>query len=220
MITATTSATQSTQSATSAASQASVLTSDFETFLLMLTTQAQNQDPLEPLDSSEYASQLAQFSMVEQQVQANDLLGELVLALGGTNLNALSNWVGQDVRAPSAFAFSDSPVSLYAQPDSAADEAALVIRDASGTEVDRVSVPVTGTQFQWAGVDGSGAPLPAGTYSAYIESYSQGDILSTQMAATYDRVVEVQISDGETLLTLSGGGIVSAEDVVAVRAGS
>ncbi len=220
MITATTSATQSTQSATSAASQASVLTSDFETFLLMLTTQAQNQDPLEPLDSSEYASQLAQFSMVEQQVQANDLLGELVLALGGTNLNALSNWVGQDVRAQSAFAFSDSPVSLYAQPDSAADEAALVIRDASGTEVDRVSVPVTGTQFQWAGVDSSGAPLPAGTYSAYVESYSQGDILSTQMAATYDHVVEVQVSDGETLLTLSGGGIVSAEDVVAVRAGS
>ena len=49
-------------------SSTSALTSDFETFLKMLTTQARYQDPLEPLDSQEYASQLAQFSMVEQQV--------------------------------------------------------------------------------------------------------------------------------------------------------
>ena len=52
----------------------SALSADFETFIKMLTTQAKYQDPLEPLDSSEYAAQLAQFSMVEQQVLSNDLL--------------------------------------------------------------------------------------------------------------------------------------------------
>ena len=44
----------------------SAVTSDFETFLNMLTAQAKDQDPLEPIDSTEYAAQLAQFSMVEQ----------------------------------------------------------------------------------------------------------------------------------------------------------
>ena len=47
---------------------AAVLSSDFETFLKMLTTQMQNQDPLNPVDSTDYATQLATFSSVEQQV--------------------------------------------------------------------------------------------------------------------------------------------------------
>ena len=46
----------------------SALSSDFETFLRMLTTQLQNQDPLNPVDSADFAVQLATFSSVEQQV--------------------------------------------------------------------------------------------------------------------------------------------------------
>ena len=48
-----------------------VLSSDFETFLKMLTVQLENQDPLNPVDSADYAVQLATFSGVEQQVQTN-----------------------------------------------------------------------------------------------------------------------------------------------------
>ena len=56
------------------ASKGSVLSSDFETFLKMLTTQLENQDPLNPIDSTDYAVQLATFAGVEQQVLTNDLL--------------------------------------------------------------------------------------------------------------------------------------------------
>ncbi|MEP0702358.1 MAG: flagellar hook capping FlgD N-terminal domain-containing protein, partial [Lentilitoribacter sp.] len=63
-----TQAAQVTSQVTSAQTETSnALASDFETFLKMLTAQARYQDPLEPIDSSEYAAQLAQFSMVEQQ---------------------------------------------------------------------------------------------------------------------------------------------------------
>lgn len=72
----------------------SVLSSDFETFIKMLTTQAKYQDPLEPIDSSEYAAQLAQFSMVEQQVQSNELLAHLTEQLGGSNMAGMANWIG------------------------------------------------------------------------------------------------------------------------------
>ncbi|MFV2001871.1 MAG: flagellar hook capping FlgD N-terminal domain-containing protein, partial [Paracoccaceae bacterium] len=51
--------------------------SDFETFLKLLTTQLKNQDPLKPVDSSDFAVQLATFSSVEQQVKTNDLLTSL-----------------------------------------------------------------------------------------------------------------------------------------------
>ena len=58
------------------------ITSDFTTFLKMLTTQMQNQDPLNPIDSTDYAAQLATFSGVEQQVRTNSLLADLGTQFG------------------------------------------------------------------------------------------------------------------------------------------
>ena len=75
-----------------------VLSSDFETFLKMLTAQARFQDPLEPIDSSEYAAQLAQFSMVEQQVLSNDLLAQLGAQLGNGAIGQMASWIGMEAR--------------------------------------------------------------------------------------------------------------------------
>ncbi|WP_171209116.1 MULTISPECIES: flagellar hook capping FlgD N-terminal domain-containing protein [unclassified Ruegeria] len=196
----------------------SALTSDFETFLLMLTTQARNQDPLEPLDSSEYASQLAQFSMAEQQVQTNDLLSELALALGSVNLEELGNWVGVDVRSTAAFQFTDEPITLTAAADPNADQAKLVIRDASGEVVDTAAIAPDQNEFQWAGVDSSGAPFPTGSYSATLESYENGEIISTSPVASYSRVVEAQVEGGSVVLTLDSGATIAADSISGVRA--
>lgn len=75
----------------------SVLSSDFETFLKMLTVQAKYQDPLEPIDSSEYSAQLAQFSSVEQQVLTNDLLTALTGQLGGSGMAQFASWIGMEI---------------------------------------------------------------------------------------------------------------------------
>ncbi|NOC47229.1 MULTISPECIES: flagellar hook capping FlgD N-terminal domain-containing protein [unclassified Ruegeria] len=202
------------------ASQKSAITSDFETFLLMLTAQAKNQDPLEPMDSTEYASQLAQFSMVEQQVQTNDLLSNLANALGGTKLNELASWVGMDVRSTSAFHFAGQPVTLFAQADPDADATKLVIRDSDGTVIDNVTVPTTTEEFVWAGVDSSGNPLASGNYTATLESYKGDKLLSEKPVAAYNRVVEAQVGDDAVLLTLQGGQVVPATQVTAVRTGA
>ncbi|WP_298853593.1 flagellar hook capping FlgD N-terminal domain-containing protein [uncultured Ruegeria sp.] len=202
------------------ASQSSALTSDFETFLLMLTAQAQNQDPLEPMDSTEYASQLAQFSMVEQQVQTNDLLSALANTLGGINLNELASWVGMDVRSTLAFHFDGQPVTMFAQADPDADSTKLVVRDSDGTVIDSVSVPTTSIEFVWAGLDSSGNPLTSGNYSAALESYKNDELLSEQSVAAYNRVVEAQVGDDAILLTLQGGQVIPATQITAVRTGA
>ncbi|NVO57667.1 flagellar biosynthesis protein FlgD [Rhodobacteraceae bacterium B1Z28] len=220
MITATSSAQNTAQAQAAGTSQASAVTSDFETFLLMMTAQAQNQDPLEPMDSSQYASQLAQFSMVEQQVQTNDLLSALATAMGSINLDELASWVGMDVRSASAFHFDGQPVTVFAQPDLAADATTLVIRDGEGAEIDRITVPVTDTEFVWAGTDADGNPLAAGNYSATLESYKDGELLSEELASAYNRVVEAQVGDDAILLTLEGGQVVSAGQVTAIRTGT
>lgn len=201
-------------------SSTSALTSDFETFLLMLTTQAENQDPLEPIDSSEYAAQLAQFSMVEQQVQTNDLLTQLTTALGGTDLNQLASWVGMDVQTSAAFQFDSEPVTISASADPSADSAIMVIRNANGEVVDRISVSVGAREFTWAGVDDAGNPMPAGAYSASLESYAGEELLSDTPASTYSTVVEAQIDSGAIVLTLDSGVEILTDDVNGVRAGA
>ena len=81
------------------AAQGREVTSDFEMFLRMMTTQMTNQDPLDPVDSADYAVQLATFSSVEQQVLTNDLLRLVSGQLGMSSMAQLAGWVGQDARA-------------------------------------------------------------------------------------------------------------------------
>src|SRR6188474_2682957 len=59
-------------------SDAGTLASNFTTFLTLLTTQLKNQNPLEPLDTNQFTSQLVQFAGVEQQLKVNDQLSALV----------------------------------------------------------------------------------------------------------------------------------------------
>src|SRR3982750_424601 len=56
----------------------STLAGNFQTFLQMLTTQLQNQNPLDPLDTNQFTQQLVQFASVEQQLKTNDQLSTLV----------------------------------------------------------------------------------------------------------------------------------------------
>ncbi|MEM9422603.1 MAG: flagellar hook capping FlgD N-terminal domain-containing protein [Pseudomonadota bacterium] len=56
---------------------------EFTQFLELLTAQVENQDPLEPLDSTAFVEQLATFSALEQQVLTNNYLGEILTAVRG-----------------------------------------------------------------------------------------------------------------------------------------
>ncbi|MFC3118682.1 flagellar hook capping FlgD N-terminal domain-containing protein [Jhaorihella thermophila] len=109
-----------------------------------MTAQARYQDPLKPIDSTEYAAQLAQFSMVEQQVQTNEKLASLVAQLGSANMAMLSGWIGQEVRSHGAALFDGSPITLAYSPAKGADQVALVVSDGEGREVQRLPLPLSG----------------------------------------------------------------------------
>lgn len=195
----------------------SALSSDFETFLQMLTAQARYQDPLEPIDSTEYAAQLAQFSMVEQQVQTNDVLGALYDQLSTDNMTGLAGWVGMEVRAVMPAQLDGDPVTISPNPASVSDEVFLVVSDADGEEVQRVSLPVSAEPYQWQGMDDDGDPLPSGVYNFEIESYVDGELILAEPAEVYARIAEAQIQDGGTILILDGGLAIPTSAVTALR---
>src|SRR5258707_15764903 len=82
--TTTPSSTGSTDSTTSTGLDGSTIAGNFKTFLPLLTTQLKNQDPLSPLDTNQFTSQLVSFSQVEQAINANSKLANLV-SLQSTN---------------------------------------------------------------------------------------------------------------------------------------
>ncbi|PTQ75013.1 flagellar hook capping FlgD N-terminal domain-containing protein [Celeribacter persicus] len=218
-ITAATTATATTGSASSGSSSSSAtLSSDFDTFLKMLTVQMQNQDPLNPIESTDYAVQLATFSQVEQSVITNDLLEDLSAQLGLMGFSELSGWVGMDARSEAATYFDgSSPVTLTGDFATSADTGVLIVRDTDGTVVQQVTMSPTDDAFEWTGLDENGDAFDAGLYSFKIENYHNGDYLSTTTVESYSRIVEARSDDGDVVLVLAGGNEIGSDDVTALR---
>ncbi|NAZ37305.1 flagellar hook capping FlgD N-terminal domain-containing protein [Rubellimicrobium sp. CFH 75288] len=190
---------------------------DFQSFLRLLTTQMRNQDPLDPIDSSDYAVQLATFAGVEQQVRTNALLETLSSRLALAGLAEIAGWVGREVRAAAPAFFDGSPVTLAARPRPEADAAEIVVRDAQGREVTRAPIGLSGEPVEWAGVAADGAPLPRGAYRIEVASLVRGEVVAVDPAEIYARVTEVRWEGGEAAVVLRGGAVVPASAVTALR---
>lgn len=193
------------------------LSSDFETFLKMLTVQMQNQDPLNPVESADFAVQLATFSSVEQQVLTNDLLTGLGTQMGAMGLSQMAGWIGMEARSASPAYFTGQPIETVPKIATGADEANLVVWDAEGTFVQRVPAGLASDSVTWAGVDATGRQFPTGRYTFEMESLSRGEVMQTVPIESYTQIVEVRANAGSTDLVLGGGTVVAAGDITALR---
>ncbi len=211
------SAAQSSQTSGATQPPRNAISSDFETFIKMLTTQMQNQDPLNPIESADFAVQLATFSTVEQQVKTNDLLTSLADRVGGLGVAQLSGWVGMTARAQMPVSFSGAPVTLSVEAAAQADNAELVVRNDTGNVVMRQAVPAESGDIAWTGLDENGAPLPAGTYAISFESYKGDELLGSSDVVVHDRIVEARNENGETILVMSGGQEIAASNIMGLR---
>ena len=191
--------------------------SDFDMFLKMLTAQIRNQDPLEPMESADYAVQLATFSGVEQQVKTNDLLSSMAAGIGQDDLTQIAPWVGREVRAPMPAGFDGAPIALEFETRGGADAGVLVVSDSSGREVARHEVGPGSRSFAWGGTDAHGAPLPLGRYDFALLSLFDGEEIGRDPVETYGRVREVRLGADGAILHLDGGGEVPVAAVSALR---
>lgn len=195
----------------------SALSSDFETFLKMLTTQMENQDPLNPIESADFAVQLATFSGVEQQVRTNDLLADINAGSIASGLGQLAGWVGMEARVAGQAEFIGAPLTLAPEPDPASDAAFLVVRDGNGTRVSREALPLNADTVLWGGVRENGSPLESGSYTFELESVNGGQVTSTKPVEHYALIREARLGAGGVEIVLTGGATVPSTDVRALR---
>jgi flagellar basal-body rod modification protein FlgD len=195
----------------------SAITSDFDMFLQLLTTQMRNQDPLSPADSTEYTAQLATFSGVEQQVQTNDLLRELQGAFTAMNMGQLSGWIGMEARAEMPVNFTGQPTTVQIAPSPLADRAELIVRDQAGNVVASTPAVLGDDPFEWNGLDNSGQPLANGTYTLSAQSWRGEEMLEERYAFVFGEITEAQTLNGEIWVTMENGISVPSETVQGLR---
>lgn len=193
--------------------------SDFEVFLQMLTAQMKYQDPLNPVDSTDYATQLATFSGVEQAVLTNDLLKSLTTQMGTGGLIDMAGLVGKEVRSTADVYFEGEPITLMPSQTVASDSAELVVRDSSGIEVQRLAIRPADQSIEWAGVGPNGELMQTGTYRFEIVSKSNDEVVAQNQVEAYGKVTEVRLDNGKTTLLLAGGASIASDQVTALRDG-
>lgn len=202
-----------------AGSSATKLADDFDTFLRLLTTQLQNQDPLEPLDSNEFTQQLVQFTGVEQAIATNQNLETLVALLVNQSETALVGYLGKTVTvATDQNVFDGSnPVKWSYDLGAISAETTLTIKDAAGTVVAEFPGNTSAGlhEFEWDGLNSNGQPVDEGTYSLSVEANSTEGAKIGHQIYIKDVVDGLERRHDGTFLSL-GGALISVGQVVAV----
>jgi flagellar basal-body rod modification protein FlgD len=186
------------------------LSDNFDTFLRLLTTQLQNQDPLEPMDASKFTEQLVSYSQVEQQIATNDKLNSLIsMTWAGIGSNAVSYLDKTVVTGGSKTQLDGGAASWrYTLPSDAAsmqlqikDSSGKVVRTIAGEAADKT---VGVHDFTWDGKNAAGADLAEGEYTLSITARkADGTDISTPISGV-GLVTEIDMSGQEPLLSLGG----------------
>ncbi len=191
-------------------------------FLRLMTEQLKHQDPLNPMQNSEFLGQLAQFSTVQGIQGLQKTMDGFTNSLGTDQMLRGAALVGRNVLVPSA------KLSLGAEGNASGAVAApgagtitLDITDANGQSVRKITLNADKqgeVTFEWDGKDAAGNRLAAGTYGI-AASYSDGKSESTSKLNTYvdARVQSVTVGTDGIYLDLPGLGTAPLDYVLRIR---
>ena len=155
-------------------------------FLNLLVAQLQNQDPLKPMESTEFTAQLAQFSSLEQLYNVNDNLGNLESSQAAMHNNQAVSMIGKTAWAQgSIIQKSDTPpVDLHFGLGQEASETMVYIYDAQGTYVRTISAGASQAGSHvvpWDGTNDDGTMVPDGNYQfEVLAGDAQGNTVESE----------------------------------------
>lgn len=186
-----------------------------EDFLKMLIAQLKNQDPLNPLDGSNFAAQLAQFSSLEQLQNMNTKLQTLGTSFSSLNNVQVANLIGNEVSAKgNTTAVEGSTNTLYYNLSSAVQQGTIKIYNSQGTLVKALSL---GSQN--AGINSmtwNCANVPAGTYTFEVSANDSSGKAVTANALITGKVTSATFKNSLPYLTVNGQDVAFA-DIISIR---
>lgn len=204
--------------ATSGAPAARTLGKD--DFMMLLLKQLSYQDPLNPMDSTAFTTQLSQFTSLEELSNINKTL-EDVLAFQHSMQNAqLTNLIGKTVGIDgnSTYLTDTADISYSLLGDAASVR--VTITDGSGRQVwsDMAGAQTSGDHnYLWSGSDAQGTHLPEGAYTFEVEAYDDAGKPLPVITSSSGTVTGITFDDGIAYLVLNGGRTASLNEIRMVQ---
>ena len=196
---------------------------DKDSFLLLMVTQMKNQDPLNPMDDTQYVSQLAQYSSLEQLMNLNDGMTSLTDATNNQQMLNATSYIGKEVGITGNASgktteggVTKTSTFRYAFGDNVTSGVLSVV-DAQGNTVytESIAGKQAGTtfEFNWNGLNDRGVAAADGVYNVYLSGYNaKGDpVLADQVV--YANVTSVVKADGKVMIGLDGGQLMELANV-------
>lgn len=200
---------ESSTSSTKTAANKSMSTS-YDMFLQLLTTQLKTQSPLNPADATQFTQQLATFAGLEQQVATNSKLDSVLSQFNALSISNGVAYIGKSVTASgntvAVNADGKSDATLNYTLGNAAKEVKLSVVDSKGNVVwSGTGDPAQGThQLTWDGKDSKGKTVPAGDYTLKVTATDDKDKAIETSTTITGKVTAVDSSSGSTVLEIGG----------------
>lgn len=202
--------TGSTATTGKAATSKDQLAADMNQFLKLLTTQLANQDPLSPMDSTEFTNQLVQYANVEQNIQTNDNLEKLISVQEASMTLFSANYVGKTITAASSdLPLQDGKAVFAYNFDSEPESATITIQDSSGKTVRTLTADLsTGSHsVEWDGTDDAGNQLADGAYKVTVGALDAKNTTIDSTVVVTGKVTGVSVYGGDVTLKMGGVSI-------------
>ncbi len=186
-------------------------------FLKLLVAQMKNQDPLAPMDGTEFTAQLAQFSSLEVLQNIDVEIQKLKLAQSSANTARAADYLGKTITAAGdSFQLTDGAISDFRfRIDSNTSETYVKVYNSTGgfvTSIDTGARPAGEHLLTWDGKDSQGLPVPNGTYFAEVMAVDgNGNPVSAETVFS-GRAVEVIFREG-TAFVVVGSREVSLDEI-------
>jgi flagellar basal-body rod modification protein FlgD len=183
------------------------LAGNFQTFLTLLTTQLQNQNPLDPLDTNQFTQQLVQFAGVEQQLKTNDQLTSLVSLQQTAQSTQALGFVGKTAVVDGSTTNLVSSAATWNLSVPTNSNVAITIANSTGQNVFSGTYPVTAGDnqaFAWDGKGNDGTQWPDGKYTmtaTALDASGNPVAVSTQIRGV---VNSVDLTQQPPLLSING----------------
>ena len=198
------------------------LDTDYQSFLKLLIAQVSNQDPLEPMDSTTFVSQLAQLTQVEQSIVTNANLEKIDTRL--SNVESLSDvqLIGRDVTVPTdRIELRDGQAAFTYALSRDATDVAIRVMTADGTVLREMTgqpgIGGTDHAVTWDGRDVDGLPVPDGVFRVEVLARDSADNAVPYDTSSTTRVEQLSFAGGVTTMLLRNGDTAFAGTVTAVR---
>lgn len=199
-----------------AGKDATKLAEDFDDFLTLLTTQLQNQDPLDPMDSAEFTNQLVAFTGVEQQIQANQNLETLADLSRLNNIGGVASYLGNEalIEAPFGDHTTDGISWQYANSQATDSVTLRVLTEDGGMVYEQTGETSLGIHaFEWDGKTNSDDVAGPGNYQLEVVALdSDGNSINTGIAVK-ETITAVDTSGIEPIFTI-GPNTVGQTDIL------